>query len=68
MSVKRFLSWPSFNGFKVVLENDARLGATVPLYVPPGMTWTVPPNSQAFAAVPIQVHGTVILDGVLVMR
>lgn len=67
MTFRRFASWPSFNGKKVVLEDDERLNARVPIYVPPGKTWRVTADTQAIAVVPIRVHGTVVVDGTLVM-
>lgn len=63
----RFGTWPQFNGKKVVLEDDARLSAAVPTYVPATTTWQLGVNTQAVAAVPIIIDGTVKLDGTLVM-
>lgn len=67
MSFRRFGSWPSFNGKKVVLEDDERLNASVPTYVPDGCQWRIGVNNQAVAAVHIRVDGTVVVDGTLVM-
>lgn len=67
MTFRRFGSWPSFNGKKVVLEDDTRLNASVPTIVPAGMLWRIGINNQAVAAVHIQVDGTVVVDGTLVM-
>lgn len=63
----RFGTWPQFNGKKVVLEDDGRLQAAVPTVVTSATSWRVAVNTQAVAVVPIQVQGTVILDGTLVM-
>lgn len=63
----RFGTWPHFNGKKVVLEDDERLSARVPTYVPQATTWRVAADFQAVGAVPIRVDGTLVLDGTLVM-
>lgn len=63
----RFGTWPQFNGKKVVLEDDDRLQAAVPTVVISASSWKVAANTQAIAVAPIQVQGTVILDGTLVM-
>lgn len=63
----RFGSWPSFNGKKVVLEDDERLNAGVPTAVAESKSWRVRADFQAVAVVPIRVDGTVVIDGTLVM-
>lgn len=67
MSNRRFASWPEFGGKKVVLEDDERLNAGVPTYIPEGAVYEVGDNMQAVAAVNIRVDGTLIVDGTLVM-
>lgn len=63
----RFGTWPNFNGRKVVLEDDERLGAAVPTYVPQDAWWRNAENTQAVAVVPIRNDGTMVLSGTLVM-
>jgi hypothetical protein len=64
----RFGTWPSFNGKKVVLEDDARLLPDgTPTDVPGGCTYTIHANMQQIAFVRIKVDGTLIVDGTLVM-
>lgn len=64
----RFGTWPNFNGKKVVLEDDDRLGAAVPTYVPPDSSWTCPANSQTLAWISIKNDGTMVVKGTLVVR
>lgn len=63
----RFGTWPSFNGHKVVLEDDERLNAGVPTAVAESKTWRIRADFQAVAVVPIRVDGIVAVDGILVM-
>jgi hypothetical protein len=64
----RFATWPVFNGKKVVLEDDDRLGAAVPTYVPSGTTWRNAANTQTLAWLLIKNDGTMVVNGTLVMR
>jgi hypothetical protein len=64
----RFGTWPHFNGKKVVLEDDERLGAAIPTYIPPTSTWRCAGNTQAIAWLLIKVDGTMVVDGTLVIR
>lgn len=64
----RFGTWPVFNGKKVVLEDDERLGAATPTYVPPDTAWKCAGNSQAIAFLSIKNDGTMVINGTLVMR
>jgi len=63
----RFGTWPQFNGKKVVLEDDGRLGGHTPTLVPADCKFTIPANMQSIAFVRIQVEGTLVVDGTLVM-
>ncbi len=63
----RFGSWPQFNGRKVVLEDDERLSAAVPIRIAQDKAWRVADNTQAVAAVAITNDGTMVLNGTLVM-
>lgn len=63
----RFGSWPTFNGKKVVLDDDTRLGGGTPTYVAGDVTTTIPGDTQALAFLPIKVDGTLILTGTVVM-
>lgn len=69
MANRRFASWPEFNGRKVVLDDDKRLNSSgaPPTTVPPGTSWEIGENMQAVAFVRIQLDGTLIVDGTLVM-
>ncbi len=67
MSGRRFGSWPAFNGKKVVLEDDSRLGGGVPTRVAGDSTWTATADNQTLAFVPIKVDGTLVIDGTMVM-
>lgn len=64
----RFGTWPHFNGKKVVLEDDERLGAAIPTYVPPDSAWKCVANTQAIAFLSIKNDGTMVINGTLVMR
>lgn len=63
----RFGSWPTFNGKKVVLEDDTRLGGGTPTYIAGDGTTTFPVDTQSLAFVPIKVDGTMIINGTVVM-
>jgi hypothetical protein len=67
MSNKRSISWPSFGNRRVVLDDDTRLGGQTPTTVPDGLTYTIRADMQAVAFVRIQVTGTLIIDGTLVV-
>jgi hypothetical protein len=67
MSNRRFGSWPSFNGKRVVLEDDERLNAGIPTLIPADATYEIGDDMQAVAGVRIVVDGTLIVDGTLVM-
>jgi hypothetical protein len=68
MSGYRFGSWPMFNGRKVVLDDDARLGGGVPTTVAGDAVYAPAADTQALAFLPIRVDGQIRLDGVLVMQ
>lgn len=67
MSGRRFGSWPMFNGKKVVLEDDTRLGGGVPTNVAQDVIWTAGADMQTLAFVPIRVDGTLVVNGTMVM-
>ncbi len=67
MSGRRFGSWPTYNGRKVVLEDDSRLGGGVPTAIAQDTTWTASGDNQALAFVPIRVDGTLVVNGTMVM-
>jgi hypothetical protein len=64
----RFATWPHFNGKKVVLEDDDRLGAAIPTYIPPGTTWKCAENTQGLAWLSIKNDGSMVISGTLVIR
>lgn len=67
MSALRFGSWPMFNGKKVVLEDDPRLGGGVPTRVAGDAVFTAPDDTQVLGFVPIKVDGTLVINGTMVM-
>ncbi len=67
MSGYRFGSWPMFNGKKVVLEDDTRLGGGVPTAIAGDTSWTAGGDMQTLAFVPIRVDGTLVVNGTMVM-
>jgi hypothetical protein len=63
----RFGSWPTFNGKKVVLEDDVRLAGGTPTSVAGDATYTAPADAQVLAFVPLRVDGTLVVNGTMVM-